>query len=230
MGEGDFTGLVDQVRGGEYRNRLKVISFKDLIRLFRLRRALDRRLPAPQVCQVVQDLLLPFDSINVAGILDIIEGIAGTALGIAYEGPGAGASDRGDWRRSDVGALLDELPAPQLLLLLALATAPEGRLHREELVRTMNRLAPTMPSLEGSTFTSRTLAGARAAISKREELLGKDGLITTEGSGYALCPRCLDWVTDWFDERGMLPAAHDPGPALGGLFGQAQGMGSAAAT
>ena len=221
VGDGDFEGLADQIKGGEYRNRIKLISFQDLLRLFRLRRVLEEQVPPSRVAAVLQDLLLPFDSVNVGSILDVIEAVALVTLGEDDIGgePAPAVHPGPEWRRSDLYHFLDECQPYQVALLLALCAGSNGSVSASELVRRMKALAPSVPGLPpNQKFSTRTIGGARSGISKREQQLGKENLIETDGGRYTIRTEYRDWVSQWLEDRGLLPVRMPLEEELEGLF------------
>ena len=223
VGDGDYRGLVDQVRGSEHRSRMKVVGLKDLIRLLRLRRALDARMPDEQVRHVICDLLLPFDSIDVASVLDIIQGVAGTLLepGDGSAAPQAGEADPA-WRRSELLAFLDDCQPPQILVLLALCSSQEGRFRRDELIRRMNAVADSVPGLPSYSHASpKTLSAALSRLSKQAGQRNKDALVEATTYSFAIRPAYREWVEEWLERERMLPLRVEPVRAMGGLFAQA---------
>ena len=207
IGHGDFTGIIDQIKGSDYRNRIKVVSFGDLLRLFALRDILERQMTAERAMQVIQRLLLPFESVNIGSIIEIIQGVAAGALTepVGPDEPSGGPGDR-QWRRSELRAFLDDCQANQVAMLLALCTAPGGELSSGEVATRMRLLAPTIPGLDaGQPFTIRTIGGARSGLSKREQQLGRDSVIAGANGCYRLREQYREWVVEWFTERGLWP-------------------------
>lgn len=211
VGDGDFAGLVDQIRGSEYRNRIKVASIADLLRLFTLRQMLEAQMPLERVFQVVQDLLLPFDSVNIGGVLDIIEGVAACSgehpRGLS---PVATRTTSSAWCRSELREFLDGRQPYQVAMLLALCSSPRCELTGEEMVDRMRALAPVVPGLDTSqSFSARTISGARSGLSKREQQAGKVSIIECRNGSYTIREDCREWVAEWLRDRGLLPVQMD---------------------
>jgi hypothetical protein len=223
IGYGDFSGLVDQIRGSEYRNRIKVISFGDLMRLFGLHNLLQQHIAVDRVYEVLQDLLMPFESINVGGVIEIIQSVACSAL--PDNGSQAASQALGNgrgWGRSELRRFLDECQPNQLAMLLALCSVASHELAAEEMVRRMRLLAPCIPGLEESQeFTTKTIGGARSGLSKREQQLGKDSVLESHNSRYGIREEYREWIGEWFTDRGLLPLRVDMHANYEGLFTQA---------
>lgn len=213
IGYGDFSGLADQIRGSDLRNRLKVASFHDLLRMFSLREILVRQLPTERTLQLLQSLLLPFESINVGGLVDIIQGVAHTAMPAPEPSPSAdpGGPQR-RWRRSELRDFLEECQPNQIAMLMALATSPRPELSGDEMVQRMRALWPYVPGLdETQPCTSKNIGGARSGFSKREQILGKESIIESFNGMYSIREECREWVVEWLRSRGLLPLPLEAG-------------------
>lgn len=229
IGYGDFSALIDQIKGSEYRNRIKVISFGDLLRLFSLRETLEQQMPSERVLQVIQDLLLPFESVNVGSILEIIQGVATAALpeGEAAQPMLSEGTDR-NWRRSELHEFLDGCQPNQIAMFLALCSAPECQLAGEDVVSRMRALAPVVPGLdEHQAFTAKTIGGARSGLSKREQQIGRDSVIESANGRYGIREQYREWVIEWLRGRGLFPITVDVERKLGGLFQEEPNVGAA---
>lgn len=213
IGYGDFSGLADQIRGSDLRNRLKIASFHDLLRMFSLREILGRQLSTERTFQLLQSLLLPFESVNVGSLVDIIQGVAHGTLSAPDESPSADPNIvRRRWRRSELRDFLEECQPNQIALLMALATSPRLELSSEEMVQRMRALWSYIPGLDGTQpCTTRSIGGARSGFSKREQLLGKESIIESFNGMYRIRPECREWVVEWLRSRGLLPLPPDLG-------------------
>lgn len=207
IGYGDFSGLSDQIRGSDYRNRLKVASFHDLLRMFSLREILVQQLPTERTLQLLQNLLLPFESVNVGSLVDIIQGVAYNAMPTPEHSPSADPTIlQRQWRRSELRDFLEECQPNQIAMLMALATSPRPELSGDDMVRRMRTLWPYVPGLdETQPCTIKNIGGARSGFSKREQLLGKDSIIESFNGLYCIREECREWVVEWLRSRGMLP-------------------------
>jgi len=207
IGNGDFTGVIEQIKGGEYRNRIKVVSFRDLIRLFSLRNLLKQQMPLRRIHELMQNLMLPFESVNIGSILEIIQGVAVSSsvredMDIIDPEP---TSSR-EWRHSELCEFLKECQPNQVALLLALCSVPNCELPGEELVARMRCIAPSVPGLpRDQVISNKTIGGTRSGMSKREQQLGKDGILESRNGRYLIRPEYCEWVVDWLRDEGYLP-------------------------
>jgi hypothetical protein len=208
IGGGDFTGLSDQIRGSDYRNRLKVASFHDLLRMFSLREILVQQLPTERTLQVLQHLLLPLENVNVTGLVDIIQGVAYAAMPTPEHSPSADPTIlQRQWRRSELRDFLEECQPNQIAMLMALVTSPRPEITGDEMVQRMRAIWRYVPGLdESQPCTSKNIGGARSGFSKREQLLGKDSIIESFNGLYCIREECREWVAEWLRSRGILPA------------------------
>jgi len=226
IGDGDFSPVIDQIKGGEYRNRMKVISFCDLVKLFSLLNLLEQQMPARRIHQVIQDLLLPFESVNVGSILEIIQGLAIASFGeqSLEDSATCGQPQREEWRRSELFDFLDDCQPNQVAMLLALCSSPSFDMSAEQMLERMSALSPVVPGLaDEQTFSAKTLGGTRSGFSKREQQLGKNSVIGCRNGHYYIREEYAEWVTEWLTQANLLPLAIELAPELGGLFADAPG-------
>ncbi len=76
IGDSDVQHLVDQIKGGQYRNRLRLISFKDLSDLWQLKVDVEEVAGKDQAAGRIQSVLLPIESVNVGNFVQLILEIA----------------------------------------------------------------------------------------------------------------------------------------------------------
>jgi hypothetical protein len=225
IGTGDFSGLIDQIKGSDFRNRLKVVSFHDLLRLYSLRNTLAHQMPMERIYQVLQELMMPLESVNVGSLVDIIQGVAGVSWQSLEEDAPPEPTRR--WRRSELREFLDECQPNQLAMLLALSTSQEP-MSATELLRRMRVVAPSIPGIDARQgFSAKTIGGARSGLSKREQFLDKDSVIESFNGQYCLREDCRQWVYEWLKCRGMMPIPTELNLELDGLFAEAQCAGAA---
>lgn len=221
IGTGDFSGVIDQIKGGEYRNRIKVISFADLQRMLALRNLLEEQMHRDRVCELMQDLLLPFESVNVGSVLEIIHGVAilSFAGGTRTQPLSPPPPPNGEWRRSELCEFLRECQPNQVAMMLALCSVPNCELPGEELVRRMSILATVVPGLDiDQAFSPKTIGGTRSGLSKREQQLGKCSVLDSHNGRYFIREEYREWVVDWLRGQGLLPIEIDLEPQPEGLF------------
>lgn len=73
---GEFTALVDQIKGSDHRSVLRIISFEHLLKLWQLKTDLEPIAGPDEAAAKVQKLLLPIESVNVGEFIDVIMEIA----------------------------------------------------------------------------------------------------------------------------------------------------------
>jgi hypothetical protein len=223
IGYGDFTGLVDQIRGSDFRQRIKVISFSDLIRLFALTRVLKGSLAPERAHGVVQDLLLPFDSINVGNIIAIIQGVAAATdtTGIIGEPSQKALAVGREWTRTELNDFMGESQPNQVALLAAICSMPNCVVSGDELVRRMRIVSPRVQGNDPSqVITQKTIGGTRSGMSRREQQLGKDSFMEYRAGRYSIREDYREWVVDWLKQRNLLPTAEEFAEKPDGLFAQ----------
>jgi hypothetical protein len=220
IGSGDFQPIIDQIKGSDYRNRQKLISFDDLIGLVELARQMART-SGPSSLNLIQNLLMPFESVNVGSLLDIItqisqshgapEKIARSAESLFID------SVPTHWQKTELCSFLDSCKPMQYALLMALAFSPQQWTGLGRLIELMQVAADRAPGLPvGYVCSAKTVGGARSGLSKRQQQAGKEPFILTRGTRYALHERYLDWTREWLVEQGMIIPAEfvaDESPA-----------------
>jgi hypothetical protein len=207
VGRGPTQHLIEQIKGGEHRNRLKVIACSDLLRLWRLKLDLERKVGPDRAARMAQGILMPFESVNVGSLLDIIEEVAarqtcpeGAVAGPElappiYEGGSSG------WSRGELFDYLDICQPNQVALLMALAYSSERSLPGLLVAQRMQLAARQLPQVrEGERFNARTIAAARAGFSRRAQILRKESILETTNGRYRLRQRYAPWVREWLHD------------------------------
>ena len=223
IGSGDFQPIIDQIKGSEFRNRQKVVSFDDLLRMVEVA----QRLPSQNgeaAVSLAQNLLLPFESINVGTLLDIITQVSETRVesprserkpevapqrtGL-FRDPGRPAEGLREWQRAELEEYLDTCKPIQYALVMALAFSPQPWVNLERLVELMQAATGYIPGMpRGYTCSPKAVGGARSGLSKKQQQLGREAFIHTRGPRYTLHERYRPWIREWLTAQGLVIPAH----------------------
>ncbi len=127
--------LADQIRGGSWRDRMRLISCADLLTLLKLKVDLDS-LELKDVDQKVQCIVLPLDTIDVGHLVRVIIEIAALRRSLpAEEEEEAPAAGKGSWAREEIHQFLVGSTPNQRALFKVLAMQdgiiPPGKPIRE---------------------------------------------------------------------------------------------------
>ncbi len=206
IGPGDYEALVTQIRGSEWRNQMRLISFENLLRLIELSSQLDVIGGPGTGAAKAQRILLPVETIDVGNLIDLIMEIAEFRRQEVVEDgedddEGAGAPGA-LWERQ---ALLDYLRNTTLFqkaLLGALASVGEEWISRKQLLHLMGKVTATLPGTEDHEITGYTIAGARAGLKMRRG--DKEDIIEQRQKRYRLRADYRDIVTSWAKTEGLL--------------------------
>ncbi len=219
VGHGDFQPLADQIKGSAYRHRVKVATFEDLLRLWQLKIDLSYSAGEVRAGKLVQQLLLPFESVALGPLLDIITEVArreGTAIA---EGAEEGLDQ--PWTKSELFQVLERCHPAQKVLLAALADAEGEELPGRELMHRMRLLAKQHPNLlKPSTITNTQFAAALSHFARLRRERGKQPIVERTPRGYKISDAYRDWVSEWVRRRGLWP---DQEPPLSGLEEDTEG-------
>ena len=209
VGPGDCLPVIDQIKGSEFRNRMKLIQSEDLLRLWDLKIRLEQSMDPTAAARMVQSLLLPFESVNVGSLLDIIYEV--WQRGESGE-PKIEVPNTGEWRRSEVLQLLDAAAPSQRALLAALASIGPDPSLADTVVEYMKQAATRMSeAIDADTVTRRTLQGALAAFGRSRRDKHKESLVENTAEGYRITPRYYHWIADSAGELGLsLPRPTGP--------------------
>lgn len=206
LGPGDLTAIVDQIRGSQFRNRIRLISFTDLLKLLKLTKELDTIGGLGSGAQKVQSILLPFDSVNVGDFIDIIMEIAelrtttATDVGIENEE----ILER-VWERDTLHTYLNNGTGLQraFLTVLAHANEEEEPLPMQLILQRMERAAANIQGIpEDQTFTGFTIAGLRAGFKMRRDRYNAEDIIDAGNKKYKLKPEYKNLVKQWVVQQG----------------------------
>jgi hypothetical protein len=214
-GPGDCVPVIDQIKGSEFRNRMKLIQSADLLRLWDLKGRLEESMDSAAAARMVQSLLVPFESVNVGSLLDIIYEVWQRGEFGEARPPDEPADE--EWRRSEVLQLLDAANPSQKALLAALASIGPDASPPDTVVDYMKQAATRMTeAIDAETVTRRTLQGALAAFGRSRRDKHKESLVENTSEGYRITPRYYHWIADWAGELGIAPP-HKPQHRLRGL-------------
>ncbi len=208
VGPGDHTPLVDQIKGSEYRSRMKMAEVDDLLRLWRLKRDLEKRAGAEAAARMVQNLLLPFESINVGAVVGLIEEVTRHSVSRDERD-----SEDFQWKRSELREFLSTATSSQRALLAALCTLRTEPANGQRLVELMQKASHFCEDvLPESSISLRTFAGALSSLHRACHQRDKEPFIERTPEGYRLAKRYLDWIVEWAVEEGLvIPAASEQG-------------------
>lgn len=194
VGEGDTTPLADQIRGSAWRDRIRLITYTDLLSLLKLKVGLSS-LELRDVDQKVQSILLPLDTIDVGHLVRVIMEIAALrrSLPAEEEEETPTVEGKGAWAREEIHQFLSDSTPNQRALFKVLAKQG-GRIPRRKLIEELQ--AETGNTQVGGL----QLAGARAGITMRADSLGKEPLILVSERGrvYELHPDYINDVKSYF--------------------------------
>ncbi|MBC7286727.1 MAG: hypothetical protein H5T86_01535 [Armatimonadetes bacterium] len=196
VGPGELAPIVDQIRGSEFRSRMKLLQVFDLLRLWRLKLNLASELGSDAAERMVQRLLLPMESINVGALLDLIEEVARrTAARGAENKP---VSSDGKWTRSELLDFMKKASPVQRAVLGALTLEPGKPLRTAELVALMRDISEQWVHMpRPDSVTARTLSGGLASLRRICRERGRESIIEHTSEGYRVAEQYLDWLTEW---------------------------------
>lgn len=212
VGEGDFQHIIDQIRGGDYRNTIRLISFEDLIKLWRLKTELEE-IAGPAVAnERIESILLPMESVNVGVLVRMLLEIAELRT---ESDPPPVPMPGGDtpitataepWGREELHQFFRANTDWQNAFLSVLAEQDEP-LFSNMLISQITRVAAGhMPAIAGKSL--RSVAGVRAGFRMRrgdkEDFIGNKWDSDGENwqMSYWLKPQYKTWVREWIHQHG----------------------------
>lgn len=206
IGPGDYEALITQIRGSEWRNQMRLISFENLLRLTELTDQLDAIGGPGTGATKTQRILLPVDTIDVGNLIDLITEIAEFRRQEAVEDSEDEIEEKGSatalWERSILLDYLGNTTAFQKTLLAALASVKDEWISRKQLLHLMSKVSSILPDAKGHEITGYTIAGARAGLKMRRG--DKEDIIEQRAKRYRLREAYREIVTTWADAQGLL--------------------------
>lgn len=215
LGGTDVQHLIDQIKGGEYRNQLRLISFDDLVKLWRLKADLEEIAGPQEAARRIAGIILPMESVNIGNLVNILLEIAELRSAAAVEeeavetvtDEGATTTAGEPWEEDELRRFLADNTGWQNAFLAVLAQVDDEQVFADRVRRLVNRVAERhMPDLSGKTISS--LAGARAGFRMRrgekEDFVGNKWSSDGEKSqqAYWLKPQYKPWIAEWVQQHG----------------------------
>ena len=214
VGEGDFQHIIDQIRGGEYRNMIRLISFEDLIKLWQLKAELEEIAGPAAASERIESILLPMESVNVGVLVRMLLEIAELRTAevvepeiIPVDGDTAVTALGEPWEKDELHRFFSVNTDWQNAFIAVLALIDEEPVLGGQLRRQMERVAAAhIPGLAGKTLKS--VAGARAGFKMRrgakEDFVGDKWVNDGESwqNSYWLKPQYKGWVREWVQQHG----------------------------
>jgi hypothetical protein len=202
--------LIDQIKGGKYRNRLRLISFEDLIALWRLKADLDTISGKDASAEKVQSILLPIESVNVGNFVQLLLEIAEFKSAASVDEPPVlpVESAAEPWEKAELFSFFEGNTDWQNACLTVLALADEDRISSTRVLRLAAKVAEEhFPSLTEAPLKS--LAGPRAGFKMRRR--NKEDFISSmwdsDGSQgqyfYQLKVPYREWIHEWVISKGF---------------------------
>lgn len=206
IGPGDYEALTTQIRGSEWRNQIRLISFDNLLRLIELADQLDVISGSGTGAAKAQRILLPVETIDVGNLIDLIIEIAEFRRQQAVEESEEETEERTSagevWERQFLLEYLRNTTAFQKTLLGALASVGDEWISRKQLLHLMSKVATVLPEAKDREITGYTIAGARAGLKMRRG--GKEDIIEQSKRRYQLKEEYREIVTNWAESEGLL--------------------------
>jgi hypothetical protein len=206
IGPGDYEALITQIRGSEWRNQIRVISFENLLRLIELAEQLDVIGGPHTGAPKVQRILLPVETIDLGDLIDLIMEIAEfrrqEAASEVEEEAEEGEAEGELWERQELLKYLRDTTTYQKALLGALAGVSEDWISRKQLLHLMGKVATILPEAQDHEITGYTIAGARAGLKMRRG--NKEDIIEQREGRYRLKADYRDIIVDWARAEGLL--------------------------
>ena len=209
IGPGDNQTIVDQIKGSNYRNRIRLITSDDLIKLLQLVDDLDSIGGPGTGGPKVQNILLPFESVNVGDFIDLVMEIAELKETSAeiQETSDEDIIEEKVWEKEPLLRYLEESTPYQKAFLTVLSHIEEGEgpIPKNLVLQRMTRVATLIPEIsDDKKFTGYTIAGTRAGFKMRRDRDGMEDIIVEEHHNYRLKDRYIQIVKDWVSSKGLM--------------------------
>lgn len=187
IGKGDIRGLIEQILGSKYKDRMRLILYDDLMEIINLKEELEPVIGEKQAIEKVQNLLLPVESINIGNIVRLIIEISTTKSTAAEEQVEEKVEKEvieekeEPWTKSELLSYLKDATPYQRVLLAALVQVDVEPAPKKNVLYLMNEIAKRRPN-EGidKKITGYEIAGARAGLKMRRKHLGKEDIIESD--------------------------------------------------
>ena len=212
IGGSDVQHLVDQIKGGKYRNRLRLISFEDLIALWHLKADLDTITGKDVSATRVQSILLPIESVNVGNfvrlMLEIAEFKSAATVDELPVQPTESIAE--PWEKAELFSFFQGNTDWQNACLTVLSLADTERISSSRLLRLAAKVAEVhFPSVAEQPLKS--LAGPRAGFKMRrgnkEDFISskwdQDSAESQWQNFYQLEAHHQEWIREWVVSRGF---------------------------
>lgn len=206
IGPGDYEALITQIRGSEWRNQMRLISFENLLRLTELADQLDAIGGPGTGAAKAQRVLLPVETIDVGNLIDLITEIAEFRRQEAVEEGEEKTKEKGSaaalWERQVLLEYLRNTTSFQKTLLGTLVSVEDDWISRKQLLNLMSKVATVLPDAKDHEMTGATIAGARAGLKMRRG--DKEDIIEQRKKRYRLREEYREIVADWAKSEGLL--------------------------
>jgi hypothetical protein len=223
IGGSEVQHLIDQIKGGKYRNRLRLISFEDLIALWDLKADLDTITGKDAGATRVQSILLPFESVDVGNFVRLMLEIAElkSATGIDQPPVPPVEPPAEPWEKAELFSFFQGNTDWQNACLTVLSLTDEEQIPSNRLLRLAAKVAEGhFPSVAEQPL--KNLAGPRAGFKMRRG--DKEDFISSEWASdeaqwqnfYWLKSQYREWIREWILSRGYtIPATKVPSSGAG---------------
>ena len=206
IGQGDVQALREQIQGGAYKDRMRLIQLDDLVRLLEFKDELEPAFGESGTIEKIQKVLLPIESINVGNIVSLMIELAATRSATAEERTGEEDTDEpstesvseGEWSAVELESYLAGTTPYQRVLLAGLVVADESPCPKRRLLQLMNEIKRRKPD-EGIEKEIRgyEIAGARAGLAMRRKQVGREDILSHSQGKYSIKERYKQMVEHW---------------------------------
>jgi len=206
VGDQNTSSLVAQIKGSHPKD-MRVIKYTDLLRLYQLKLDLDNIGGPGSGTDKVQQILLPFENVDIGEFISLILEIAEFKQ-VSEDEPENGGEDNGPgvdeaWSSAELSGYLNESTPIQKALLAILARAPAGEwVWRKQVIAEIPALLEQLGVSEHyKAVTGRSIAGAMAGMTMRRKPLRKESVIGIELHGQKMtlveqyAPQIKQWLT-----------------------------------
>ncbi|MBI4496819.1 MAG: hypothetical protein HY689_02830 [Chloroflexi bacterium] len=212
IGRGDLRPIIDQIKGSEHRNVLRVVTFGDLLKLWKLKDDLDKVGGSGAGSTKVQAILLPIESVNIGSFIDLVLEIAELNRITGEEGEQAEEPQflgEEPWNPVVLREFLNACTGFQRALLTSLALSEIVPLPRKNVIHTMQQVATLIPDIQARDITGYTLAAARAGFKMRRG--NKEDFILEDNGTYTIKLPYKEIITDWIKNQNLyIPQVSQP--------------------